>query len=421
VTHPALASLPRLDPTLHRLPNGLTVALLASDQAPVVTSALFYRAGTRDEAPGQAGIAHFLEHMMFKGSPGFAHGEIDRRTQALGGSNNAFTSHDLTAYHFSFASDRWTEGLLLEADRMAALDLDPEQVASERQVILEEIRMYDDEPWDALELAVVDDLFSGQGYGRRVLGSPEDLAAIGSDELRAFHRGFYRPANAVLVLAGDLGPDALERAAAAFGSIDGAAERRPAVAVAPAPTTLRRLTRRHGEVPRMLLALPAPAADHPDHGPLRLLVSALAGGRASRLHRALVDERPLCLEASADLLETQGPGALTIGCELLPGVEPEVVEAEVLAHCARLREEPLPPTELERVRQVVLADWVFGHQRVHQRALTAGFFLTLFDERHLGRQLAALATAGAEEVRAAARRWLDPERGATLGWSLPER
>jgi zinc protease len=146
---------------LARLGNGLTVCVLENRQAPVVTTAISYRAGTRDEPPGHGGVAHFLEHMMFKGAARFGPGEIDRRTQALGGSNNAFTSHDATTYYFSFAADRWTEALAIEADRMGGLSLDPKQVASERRVIREEIAMYDSEPWDALEVAVQARLFRG--------------------------------------------------------------------------------------------------------------------------------------------------------------------------------------------------------------------------------------------------------------------
>jgi zinc protease len=118
---PALPGTPRLE----RLSNGLTVCLVENHQAPIVTSALFYRAGTRDEPQGHGGVAHFLEHMMFKGSARYGPGEIDRRTQALGGTNNAFTSHDATGYYFNFASDRWTEALEIEADRMTTLTLDP--------------------------------------------------------------------------------------------------------------------------------------------------------------------------------------------------------------------------------------------------------------------------------------------------------
>ena len=105
---------------MERLDDGLTVCVLSNRAAPVVTTALWYRAGTRDEPPGHGGIAHFLEHMMFKGAATYGPGDIDRRTQALGGDNNAFTSHDATVYHFNFAPEHWAEALAIEADRMAA-------------------------------------------------------------------------------------------------------------------------------------------------------------------------------------------------------------------------------------------------------------------------------------------------------------
>ena len=205
-----------------RLASGLDVCLIANRQAPIVTSVLLYRVGGRDEMPGASGSAHFLEHMMFKGSARFGPGEIDRRTQSLGGSNNAFTSHDLTAYYFSFSADRWHEALAIERDRMTALTLAAEEVTSERQVILEELAMYRDEPWDALELAVQAELFRGHPYGVPVLGTEADLASIDRDGLAGFHRRYYHPANALLVVAGDLGADtadAAERVTAAFGDL----------------------------------------------------------------------------------------------------------------------------------------------------------------------------------------------------------
>src|ERR1700710_1679103 len=204
---------------LERLDNGLTVCLLANAQAPIVTSAIFYRAGTREEPAGHGGVAHFLEHMMFKGSKRFGPGEIDRLTQKLGGVNNAFTSHDSTAYYFNFAADRWTEALAIEADRMGGLTLDPDQVASERQVILEEIAMYDSEPWDALEMAVQGRLYGPHAYGHPVLGTKEELLVTGVEELRDFHRRFYRPDNAILVVAGDIDDSALAAIERTLGGI----------------------------------------------------------------------------------------------------------------------------------------------------------------------------------------------------------
>lgn len=423
-----LAVVPSLPgrPRLEHLDNGLTVCLLENRQAPIVTSALFYRVGTRDEPDGHGGVAHFLEHMMFKGSERYGPGEIDRRTQALGGTNNAFTSHDATGYYFNFAADRWTEALAIEADRVTALTLDPEQVASERQVILEEIAMYDSEPWDALEMEVQAKLFLPHPYGRAVLGTREALNATGAEELRAFHRRFYRPENAVLVVAGDLGAGpsaALDAVAATLGRLErlpAASERRnghtPPVIL---PSGIVRIERRKGEMARLLLALPAPSGAHPDHPVLRLIVTLLAGGRTSRLQEALVDVGQLCSWVSADLSESMDASQLSIAAEVVPGVEPERVEAEVLRLLEDLIRNPASAEEVERAQQIATADWVFGHEKVHQQAISLGLSATLYDLDYLDRHLRGLLAAGPERVLEVASRTLRPERGAVLGWSLP--
>jgi len=431
---PEISALPGL-PVVERLANGLTVCLLTNRQAPVVTTALWYRAGSRDEPAGQGGVAHFLEHLMFKGSRRYGAGEIDRLTQALGGANNAFTSHDATAYHFNFARDRWHEALAIEADRMAGLTLDPEQVASERQVILEEIAMYESEPWDALAMAVEAATFPGHPYGRPVLGSRAELAATGPAELAAFHRRLYRPDNAVLVVAGDVGEEAFEAVEEAFAGLapdPAEAVPRPAVPAAAPLAGLQRLERRKGEVARALLALRGPAADHPDRPVLHLVATLLGGGRTSRLYRKFVDEEQLCSWVSADLGETVDEGSLTVSMELVPGVEPARVEERLLAELAELAgggdgggngaaagAAALPEEELERARRVFYADWVFAHERVHQQALAAGYSLALFDLGYLERELRGALAAGRERVLEAAARYLQVDRGAVLGWSLP--
>jgi len=417
---PELKSLPgRLQ--LERLDNGLTVCLLANAQAPVVTSALFYRAGTRDEQPGHGGAAHFLEHMMFKGSARFGPGEIDRITQALGGVNNAFTSHDSTAYYFNFAADRWTEALAIEADRMAALALDPEHVASERQVILEEIAMYDSEPWDALEMAVHERLFGPHAYGRQVLGTREELLATGAADLRDFHRRFYRPDNAILVVAGDVDDSAFAAVERALGGIPAGAEsRRGFTAPTVLPTGPERLERRKGEVARLLLALPAPHGAHPDHPALRLASTVLAGGRTSRLQHALVEEEQICVWISADLSEGMDASMMTITAEVVPGVDPARVEARVFELIEDLRRTPPDAEELERCRQIAVADWVFGHEKVHQQALSVGLALALFDLEYLDLHLDRLLATGPERLLEVAERYLRPERGSVVGWSLPK-
>lgn len=406
---------------MERLGNGMTVCLLHNPQAPVVTSALLYRAGTRDEAAGNGGAAHFLEHMMFKGSARFGPGEIDRLTQALGGVNNAFTSHDMTAYYFNFAADRWTEALTIEADRMANLTLAPEHVASERQVILEEIAMYESEPWDALEMAVYERLFEGHPYGKPVLGSREDLLATGPGELRQFHDRFYRADNAILVVAGDLQEDALAEVEKAMAGLpSGAEERRgPSPPVAPLDS-MARLERRKGEVARMLLSLSVPPGAHPDHPLLRFAVNLLSGGRTSRLQRVLVEEEQLCVWVNSDVSEGYDASVLSVAAEVVPGVDPERVEARVLELIEDLRQNPPHGEELERCRRIVAADWVFGHEKVHQQALSAGTALTLFDLEHLDVHLDRMIATSAEQLAEVADRYLRPERGSVMGWSLPK-
>ena len=403
-----------------RLACGLEVCLIVNRQAPLVTSVLLYKVGGRDEEPGKSGSAHFLEHMMFKGSARYGPGEIDRRTQSLGGTNNAFTSHDLTAYYFSFSADRWHEALAIERDRMTALTLDPQEVVSERQVILEELAMYRDEPWEALELEVQAELFRAHPYGTPVLGTEHDLESIDHASLAAFHRRYYRPSNALLVVAGDLGAETVERVAAAFADLSAAALDRQAIAAPLVLEGARRLERRHGEVGRLLLALPAPAPEHPDHAGLRLLATLLGGGRTSRLHRAFVDVGQLCLAASGGLAEAEVASHLACSFELLPGGDPAEVERRLDDELAALREQTIGDEELERGKQILLADWVFQQERIHQQAITAALALAQGDLEQPEKLVRRALECDAADLMRLAKRYLDPRAGSVLGLSLPE-
>lgn len=425
--HDALPRLPG-ELRIERLDNGLTVALQANRQAPVVSSAIWYRAGTRDEPVGHGGTAHFLEHMMFKGSQSYGPGEIDRRTQALGGANNAFTGHDTTVYYFQFAADRWTAALGFEVDRMTGLRLEPAEVESERRVILEEIGMYEDDPWDSLGQRVEAALYLPHPYGRPVLGTREELLATGPNELRAFHGRFYTPGNAVLVIAGDFGePErALDAVAETFGAVPATPEppRPDAAPATPAPGVTR-VVRHKGEAGRMLLAAPAPAAGDPDLPALRLAVAVLGVGRGSRLYRDLVDEKQLCAWSAVGLAESIDPGSFSVSAEILDDTDPRVVERETLRQLAELSSRPPSREELGRAREVLYADWIFGHEKISQQGLTVGSDLTYFRRGWAEEQVRALAVVEPEDVLRVAERylapgvWLEGGSGAVLGWALP--
>ncbi len=404
------------------LDNGLRVALLPRNGAESVVSALCYRVGGRDEAPNECGLAHFLEHMMFKGSAAWAPGAIDRLTQRLGGTNNAFTSHDATVYHFQFERGSWLEALRIESDRMRGLSLLPAEVELERDVILEEIRMVEDDLWEALEQTVAGRVFGEHPYGRSVLGARESLSALGVGALRSFHRRHYRPDRAVLVCAGGLPQDAMELVEAEFGreSTSASHGRTRADVGSPVfdPVPGRRFELRRGETARLLVAHPAPAPDDPAHVHLRLALAVLCNGRASRVQRDLVEEDPLALWASATVTGHRLGGMAVLSAEAAPGVHPERLEEELCARVQRLADRPPNAEELERAKRILFADWVFLHESLAERAMTAALEQALFRPGSSRDSFRELAAATASDVAGACATWLSAET-RVVGWSLP--
>ncbi len=415
-----LRALDRVAGQAETLDNGLRVVLLPQNGAESIAVALCYRAGSRDEEPGESGLAHFLEHMMFKGSAAYEPGAIDQLTQRLGGTNNAFTSHDATLYHFQFERGSWGEALRIESDRMRGLSLLPAEVDSEREVILEEIRMVEDDPWDALEQAVARRVFGDHPYGRSVLGSRESLRSLDAAALRSFHRRHYRPGRAVLVCAGGLPPDAMELVEAALGGAAAGGEGSRAGLGPPVfdPRRRRRVELRRGETPRLLVAHPAPAPDDPAHVHLRLALAVLCSGRASRVQRDLVEEDPLALWASATVTGHRLGGMATLAAEAAPGVDPERLERELRARVEGLASRPPDAEELGRAKRILFADWVFLHEAMAERAVTAALEQALFRPGFSRDSFEALSAATASDVAAACAAFLSAGT-RVVGWSRP--
>ena len=415
-----LRALDRVAGQAETLDNGLRVVLLPQNGAESIAVALCYRAGSRDEEPCESGLAHFLEHMMFKGSAGYEPGAIDRLTQRLGGTNNAFTTYDATLYHFQFERGSWREALRIESDRMRGLSLLPEEVDSERDVILEEIRMVEDDPWDALEQAVARRVFGDHPYGRSVLGSRESLRSLDAAALRSFHCRHYRPGRAVLVCAGGLPPDAMELVEAALGCAAAGGEGSRAGLGPPVfdPRRRRRVELRRGETPRLLVAHPAPAPDDPAHVHLRLALAVLCSGRASRVQRDLVEEDPLALWASATVTGHRLGGMATLSAEAAPGVHPERLEQELCARVEDLASRPPDAEELGRAKRILFADWVFLHEAIAERAVTAALEQALFRPGFSRDSFEALSAATASDVAAACAASLSAGT-RVVGWSRP--
>lgn len=379
---------------------------------PIVTSMLWYGVGSSHEAPGQTGIAHFLEHMMFRGTSHRPGGEIDRVTTLNGGHNNAFTSLDHTAYYFSFSADRWPVALELEADRMQHLFLDPESLETERQVILEEIRMTRDNPWEPLRQAADAAAFPDHPYGRPVIGLAEDVAAISAGEMDAFYRSHYTAANAVLALAGDLDSQrTVELVSQTFATIP--------VALPPAAMTAPPVRRsggilpeldRSGEVARILVALPAPAVGDPDLCVHHLLDNLLAGGKLSRLHRRLVETEQVASIVTTDLEETAYPYHFFVRAELNDNRHRLRAADLILGELDRLGRESVSTQELERARHQSLVQFLGDFETTFDRAFQMGLFELLGAGDPWRTYLAGLQAVGPDELKAAARRYADPAK-----------
>src|SRR3954468_7349618 len=191
----------------NRLSNGLTVLTKELHDKPVVAAIIWYRVGSRNEELGQTGKSHFLEHMLFKGTDRYKKGEIDLITLKNGGGNNAFTSHDFTAYYFNFASDRWEIALDIEADRMVNCSFEPDEFEAEKKVVIEELKTGLDSPWGLLLQEQEATAFKIHPYRNPIVGWLQDVERATAQEQQAYYRRYFHPNNAVLVIAGDFDTD----------------------------------------------------------------------------------------------------------------------------------------------------------------------------------------------------------------------
>src|SRR3977135_638052 len=202
------------------LDNGFVVLTQEIHTSPIVTTMIWYRVGSRNEELGHTGKSHFLEHMLFKGTDRFKKGQIDLITLKNGGGNNAFTSHDFTAYYFNFASDRWEIALEIEADRMVNCAFEPDEFESEKKVVIEELKTGLDSPWGLLLQELEASSYKVHPYRNPIVGWLQDVERATAEQQQAYYRRYYHPNNAILVIAGDFDTeDVLKKTERAFGSI----------------------------------------------------------------------------------------------------------------------------------------------------------------------------------------------------------
>ena len=406
-----------------QLKNGLDVLIAERHDDPVVCVILYYAVGSVSESDAEAGMSHFLEHMMFKGSALYQKGEVDRLTTMLGGQNNAFTGKDHTAYWMRFASDRWETALEIEADRMRGLTLDPLEFDAERQVVLEELSMGLDDPWSVLMSAVETALFGRHPYARPIIGYPESLKAMTPEMMRAFHARFYHPANAKLVIAGDVEPKAALKAVEAFlGALPPGPKDAGAFALPtppPGEANSRMTLSWDDQGRRLCMAWPGALVGSEADYDLDMIAEVLTGGKASRLVKRLVDDEGLAISVSMSNDTRVHGGAIWLMAECKSGIAPEVLESAIDEELQRLCEENVPKSELKRVLARLLSGDIQQGETVSELAEElGGMAIDLhWDRAFDGGVHHALVTP--KRLKATAQALLSPMR-RIVGWSLPE-
>jgi len=397
------------------LNNGLRVLVLEDHRSPVVSVQIWYRVGSRNELPGATGLAHFLEHMMFKGTPAHGKGEFARMVEQNGGQDNAFTTQDETSYYVDIASDKVNMVLGLEADRMRRLLLDPAEIDSERQVVMEERRTRTEDDPDGLVSEGMNSLaFKAHPYRWPIIGWMEDIKRINPPELRSFYDTYYQPNNAILVVVGDVKTaELMARVRQLFEPLPRGPAPPPVTAVEPPQIDERRvLIRREGaQLPIVELAWHVPSHQSPDAPALELLSTILSEGRASRLYRKLVYEQRLALGAGGDYSYfSRDPNLFFFSATPLPGQTAEVLERALLAEIELLKNEPVPEEELQRAKNQVEASFVWAQDSVHSRASSLARFELAGSWRDQAKFVPRILAVTAADVQRVARTYFPVER-----------
>ncbi len=410
------------------LSNGLSILTRELHHAPVISFWVWYRVGSRNETQGLTGISHWVEHMMFKGTTRYPKGTVDRAIARVGGTFNAMTWLDYTAYYATLPANQIGIALDIESDRMVNTVFDPSETEAERTVIIEERRMYENQPSFRLAQEIQATAFQVHPYRHETIGWESDLRTMTREDLAAHYRHYYVPNNATVVAVGDFQTDEMvAQIEQFFGSLSpGDTPAAPAV-IEPPQWGERRVTV-HGREPtrRMTFAYKGPAVTDDAYWACLVMDAILTGpklggggtARTSRLYRRLVDGE-LVLSVGSGVSTTINPYLYSISVALLATSDPATVEANIEAEISRLQEELVSDTELVRLKKQLRARWAMGMESMSGQARSIGLAATVATLDWFTHYLDSIQTVTPEQVRAAAQKYLLPQQ-RTVGWYTPE-
>jgi zinc protease len=411
------------DVAVRVLKNGMNVIVWPDHDVPNVALYIWYRAGGRNERPGITGISHFFEHMMFNGSKNFPNGAFDPVLEAAGGSNNAYTTENVTVYQDWFPRSALETVFKLEADRICCLSLDSTSVESERGVVYSERRTSVDNNNQAfLDEQVQAAAFTAHPYGITVIGWPSDIERWTVADLKEYFRVYYAPNNATMIVVGDVTPREIFDLAERHLEPIPAQEPPPAIRTVEPPQLGERrvVVRRPGQTPFLHIAYHTGRASDAEAEALSLLDNILTGGESSRLYRRLVDQDQVAISVGAYELRGFDPGLYKILATVSPGKGIEACEEAILDELSRLARDGVTEAELKKAKNTALAGFWRRLSTIDGKADALGDA-----EIFRGDWRAALtvperyARVTAREIQTLARRLFD-EKNRTVGLLIPE-
>jgi len=407
-------------PARYVLPNGVPVIIEEHRASDVVALQLWVQAGARDETANELGLAHYLEHMLFKGTPTRPAGFVEREVEGVGGRINAGTSWDYTFYHTVLPARQAAAGIEMLVDVGVNASLEQAQLEAEKHVVLEEMRLNQDNPRRFLVRELFSHAFGGHPYGRPVIGTAEVISGLDRDTLVSFYRRHYMPEMFALVVVGAVEPaEVLQVARASLGAVPRGGGRRLPVVTPPTARRVRVETSRPTAQAHLGLAWPASRLDHADTPVFDVLTSIVGRSKSSRLVNSLRERQGLVTAINSSFSALQGAGLLTITAQLEPH-NLQRAEAAVLNEIRRLQEGGVSPAELRRAITAAEVEHEFSTETAEGRARAYGQAETIWRLEEELLYLDRVRSVTAAQVQAVARRYLDLERYVRVAL-LPQR
>src|SRR5262245_58600223 len=419
----AFAQDPNYGIQTHQLKNGMRILVQEDHSIPNVALYIFYRIGSRNERPGTTGLSHFFEHMMFNGAKKYGPKQFDTTMEAAGGSNNAYTSSDVTAYQDWFPRSALETIFDLEGDRIQNLSFDEKMIASERQVVASERRTsVDNSNLGVLEEQLNAAAFTAHPYQWPVIGWMVDIENWTMEDLKRHFEIGYSPANATMVVVGDVTLAEVVKLAEKY------IEPIPSRGLPPKVTTRepeqlgeRRVTvRKFAQLPIIMIGYHTPESANPDYYPLQVLNTVLFDGESSRMYQRLVDKDQLAISIRSDYSFAFDPTLFNIVARPKAGVPPETVEKAIYEEFERVKSGTVTDRELEKAKNILLADFYRRMKTINGKANALGSYEVFFgDYRKLFTAAESYSKVTKEDLQRVARKYFS-EKNRTVATLIPE-